>query len=1235
MGAGVERQLAVVHRREHRHHGGCRQLDVEQLEAEDTDVELDEPPRADIAPDVAVDVGREGEVEQVQRPARDTRDQARVGHHRQHLRRADLAVALVVDADELAVLVPRDRADLDVVEVRLGGQLQAGAEADFHHTRHTQARLQADLDGQAQFGLFLAAGVRHDRAVAERRHRPIIDVETVEHGQRVIRLHRLLDAVGVHTEGQVGKGADPAECVDRDADGHRHLVGRDVGDRREGDQDIEAHADVQGRQLVGEERGVATAEDLGPVRDVGQVRQELEARPGRRAGGLAARGRIAHFGELGVEGVHHRRGARPGHLQGLPLGEGDVARRQAVDAADRQAGAEGQQALQHGRHVQRKLDRVEEGPVDRRLVGHHQFPDQVDHPAQRRVVRQHQVEADDRRRQRGDHLAEGLHDLRHLLGNRHQEIQHRRMQIEADVLDRDVGQRDGRLAQTPVPVQHEVRLQAGQAGCAQLHAEVHVAVDTEVDLERGQRVGQHAVERQAATAVALQVQPQVAGQAAGDEVVQRAGALVGDLGIEEQQRATGRKRVGDGRRLGVAVQVGPQVQRQLGLVVVGVCRQEEAAGSRQAEAEVVGPVGHQREAAVHVEAEARQVQVERDVHTQTDDLPAQLHVEADGVDIALGQGLARLPVRHQLAGLVVELDDDVVDGDAVLAVGVEQDAQIAEGLVHHLAHQLDRLARARQGGAQVLQQAAAQVADELAGVGQPGADERQVGGQGGLENVLHRAQAEVDAVEHEARVVQHVQQGQVVRHGAAEVGQLDLQRGVTRGQPGQLGQEGRQALVTQRRIGVDQQMAQRQLLRQRHQVDRQVDVECTPCTDLGLSIHQRNAQHRRVWRHGFAVSIHHDAAAEHAELDLAQAELGRHVLGHQAGRQVDAGAGLGRLVKVDDLHRGGACRRTRQGHPDTGHQPGADRIAAGSLARRVEQAAELGRQVDARQPRQLRQVEVDIEATSRLQVEGDVEVEPVVGGVERQVEQGGVDAQGILDHLLGFVERSRRRVAGLLDAGQQLIAELQDVRQRAVEQRQLLGVERLVADQAVDHIGQLAQAADDVAEAHLAEVGQRPQVGQHGHHVVGRQTQRLALGRIGDVEVVRRHQLEARPVGQVLHVQAQLQAAANVEASTATLDLQATQPCVGVTAKVKLQVRQALAQHLGQVKAFATGHTGGAVHHHVELGAQVQLRARAHATCRQGDKAELGLDREVLDIGRDGRAGGKVVDRHAEAAAAQ
>ncbi len=67
----------------------------------------------------------------------------------------------------MTFFVPHDGARLDVIEVGVHIQLQPRAQTQLQHRLDPDARLQADLDADAHFGLFLAARARDESPVAE------------------------------------------------------------------------------------------------------------------------------------------------------------------------------------------------------------------------------------------------------------------------------------------------------------------------------------------------------------------------------------------------------------------------------------------------------------------------------------------------------------------------------------------------------------------------------------------------------------------------------------------------------------------------------------------------------------------------------------------------------------------------------------------------------------------------------------------------------------------------------------------------------------------------------------------------------------------------------------------------------------------------------------------------------------------------------------------------------------
>ena len=225
-----------------------------------------------------------------------------------------------------------------------------------------------------------------------------------------------------------------------------------------------------------------------------------------------------------------------------------------------------------------------------------------------------------------------------------------------------------------------------------------------------------------------------------------------------------------------AVQVGRQRQREF-LRAIGIGGKVKTFGRREAKTKVKVPVGRQRETAVNVQLKAWNVKGQRDVHAHAQQTPAQVHVELDRIDTGLGQGLPHHPGRHAQALGVIKAHIDVIDGDQVVVVVVLEDVQIGvEDLVQGVADQLHRLAWPGQLGAQIQQQAAPQAAQNLAGIGQALTNKGQVGRHATLEQVLHRTQTQVDAVQHKAGVIQQVNQRVLAHFGQVQIGQLDIQR---------------------------------------------------------------------------------------------------------------------------------------------------------------------------------------------------------------------------------------------------------------------------------------------------------------------------------------------------------------------------------------------------------------------------------------------------------------------------
>ncbi len=154
-------------------------------------------------------------------------------------------------------------------------QIETGIEVDAHSEarfddRKRDARLQADRHFEIELVLIEAARTRHDRTVFEFRQRPVADEEAVECINGVARLNRFANAVCVVAEREIDSRADAAERVDS----HRH----DAEERRRYEVLLEVLIEFEQRHLIGEERRIAALQDLHPVREVGQILDDLKAR---------------------------------------------------------------------------------------------------------------------------------------------------------------------------------------------------------------------------------------------------------------------------------------------------------------------------------------------------------------------------------------------------------------------------------------------------------------------------------------------------------------------------------------------------------------------------------------------------------------------------------------------------------------------------------------------------------------------------------------------------------------------------------------------------------------------------------------------------------------------------------------------------------------------------------------------------------------------------------------------
>ena len=272
--ASVEHQGVAFHLAQYGFDRGRREVDFSQLETEQRHIDVQQQ---NLGPQITIDVRRDLEVKEVKWPAWNARNETRIGHHGQHFRSANLAITFVVNRDKLPFGIAGDRAHLDVVEVSIHNQLQAGPQTTLDAC-DADTGFESHLDADAQLGLFKAACARHEGTVAESGHGPVVDIETIQHIQNAAARERFLHAIGVVTERQIGIQPHATKGIHRN-----HQRNRDDACRQDGqiglkDKYIEiGQFKFEVRHLIGEQGSAATRHQLGPVRDVRDVRQELQA----------------------------------------------------------------------------------------------------------------------------------------------------------------------------------------------------------------------------------------------------------------------------------------------------------------------------------------------------------------------------------------------------------------------------------------------------------------------------------------------------------------------------------------------------------------------------------------------------------------------------------------------------------------------------------------------------------------------------------------------------------------------------------------------------------------------------------------------------------------------------------------------------------------------------------------------------------------------------------------------
>ena len=512
--------------------------------------------------------------------------------------------------------------------------------------------------------------------------------------------------------------------------------------------------------------------------------------------------------------------------------------------------------------------------------------------------REHHV---NKRLEGGDHASQ-------LLGNRQQKVVE-----QAAHIDRQMGQvhLGGRhfLAILPVPVHHQVGAQLGHGLDRARHAEDGLQLDVGVDTEDrakglAGRLAQQLRHAQSTFAVAAQVYTQHnVGTAGLERLTGRLSPHVGDLCLEEQELALGR----EGLAI-LTIEVGQGFDANFGLVVA-VGGQVKTTGRAQAEAKIERPTQIEGETAIDVQRKARQVEVQRDVHIGTHQRLAQLHVELDRI-FGTRRHIAKDPVAQLDAVFIEPGDLHIQDVDHLVVVDVLDDVQTvgAKQVPQGAAHNANRPALAREFAAQILQQAHAHIAHEVASVTQLGAQQGDVAREFGTQGVLHHTQRHIHTIDDAGGVVEHAQQAElaeVIVHDVLDVGHRNVEQFLA-------GHHARCAVEETRqtsRCGGRCEIAQGQSAHGKVQLQRQVhakgtfhsvaevvaqalfaNVKAPVIFDCAAQLVQLDCEGGKVVGAGQTVAIDRGPAALHAQLGRPRLEPHAQVLSDRAHTEGDVSA---------------------------------------------------------------------------------------------------------------------------------------------------------------------------------------------------------------------------------------------------------------------------------------------------------------------------------------------------------
>ena len=267
--AGIDREGVAQLDGQHRLYLGCIVFEVKQLDLEQRCFKERNADRANqrntdrqLNEHIQCEVGVHLHIEQVLEAA------TLVGIHGGNLAATDAPIADPVDLGHKASVVFGEHLSGDVLQIDTRVEIDH-ATATAGDGPQANRKFQTDRGADVKLVFFLASSAWHDLAVSELRQREVVHKEAIEGIDRVAGVERFAHAEGVKAKGQVGKGLELGNGIEREQHGpDRHL----------GQWHPLVKLDTQQRQLVAEQHGIAARENRLPVVDALDVLEHLEAR---------------------------------------------------------------------------------------------------------------------------------------------------------------------------------------------------------------------------------------------------------------------------------------------------------------------------------------------------------------------------------------------------------------------------------------------------------------------------------------------------------------------------------------------------------------------------------------------------------------------------------------------------------------------------------------------------------------------------------------------------------------------------------------------------------------------------------------------------------------------------------------------------------------------------------------------------------------------------------------------